>query len=242
VPLIDAPPRGRRASTAATPGQALIAELVGPAGAGKTAMLHAIARLEPGIRAGVHIDRWRDLPTVIRYAIALVPIGLELLRDHPRSFRSAMGQLLRLRTLPLVLDREASAGRHVIMLDEGPLFALGRLSAFQAANRGTTLLAREWRRQLEQWAGRLDLVIWLDAPDSVLVQRIRSRSKSHRVKETGDAAVFEFLDRYRRAYEEIRARVTASGRTRMIDVNTAELSAEQAVGVVLTTLAPSRGR
>ena len=243
--MIDAPPRGRRAptaATAATPDQTVIAEIVGPAGAGKTAMLRTIARREPGIQAGIHIDRWRDLPAVLHHAIALIPIGLELVREQPRSFRPAMGQLLRLRTLPVVLDRAASDGRRVVLLDEGPLFGLGRLSAFQAANRGTTRLAREWRRQLDQWAGLLDLVVWLDAPDLVLAQRIRTRPKSHRVKETSDAAVFEFLGRYRRAYEEIRARLTATGRTRMIDVNTAELSAEQAMAVVLAALVPSQSR
>lgn len=233
MPLTAAPPR-------AAPAQTVIAELVGPAGVGKTALLRAVAQHDAEILAGAHIDRWRDLPTVIGQAIALIPIGLELLRTHPRSFRAALAQLLRLRTLPFVLGREARAGRAAVVLDEGPLFALGRLSVFQGANRGVTRLAREWRAQLDDWAGRLDIVIWLDAPDALLAERIRARPKAHRIKTATDAAIMEFLDRYRRAYEDIRARVVACGHARVIDVDTGAVSVAQAVPGVLAAVHPRR--
>jgi hypothetical protein len=223
------------------PARSRIAELVGPAGAGKTAMLRAIGRHNGGIRAGLHIDRVRYLPALVGHAIALAPIALELLRNEPRSLRPGLLHLLRLRTLATVLEREATAGRPAVVLDEGPLFSLGRLSVFQHANRGDTRLARAWHEHLDQWARRLDVVIWLDAPDLVLARRIRSRPKAHRVKSDSDQAVFEFLSHYRRAYEEIRARLTASGRIRMIDVDTAALSAEQAVPLVLAALTPDPG-
>lgn len=224
----------------AAPPRTVVAELVGPAGAGKTALLRALARHDAGVRAGAHIDRWRDLPTVLRQAALLAPIGIELIRRRPRAFRSAMGQLIRLRTLPVVLEREARTARGAMVLDEGPLFALGRLCVSQEADRGKDRLAQEWQTQLEDWAARLDLVIWLDAPDHLLMERIRSRPKTHRVKAGTDDVIVAFLHRYRRAYETIRARIATTGHARQVDIDTSAVSSDQASELVLAALQPGR--
>jgi len=242
MPLIEAPPGGRRASPPdlGTPGRPLIAEIVGPAGAGKTAMLRAIGQRHAGIRAGLSIDRARFLPTITRQTIALLPTCFEVLRDDRRSMWPIMLHLIRLRTLPAVLAQETARGPSAIVLDEGPLFSLARLSVFHRAHESRTRLGRAWQEQLDRWTTLLDVVIWLDAPDPILVQRIRTRFKPHSIKEDPDHAMHEFLGRYRQAYEEIRTCLTAVGRTRMIEVNTATVSAEQAAPVVLAALTPPR--
>jgi hypothetical protein len=242
VSLIEAPPRDNRATPPdlGAPVRPLIAELVGPAGAGKTAMLRAIGQRHTGIRAGLSIDRARFLPAITRHTVALLPTCFEVLRDDRRSIWPVMLHLIRLRTLPTVLASETARGPSAILLDEGPLFSLARLSVFQRAHESRTRLGRAWQEQLDRWTTLLDVVIWLDAPDPVLVQRIRTRFKPHSIKEDPDHAMHEFLGRYRQAYEEIRTRLTAAGRTRMIDVDTAVVSAEQAAPIVLAALTPSR--
>lgn len=241
MPLIDAPPRrsGESLPGRGAPVRTLIAELVGPAGVGKTAMLRALGQRHSGIRAGVSIDRVRYLPTFSRHMIALVPTGVEVLRDDRRSLWPVMLHLVRLRTLPRVLAHEAAVGSGAVVLDEGPLFSLGRLSVFQRAHESRTRLGQAWQEQLERWSSLLDVVVWLDAPDPILAQRIRTRFKRHRVKDDPDEAVYEFLGRYRQAYEEIRTRVESAGRARMVDVDTAALSVEQAVPIVLAALTAS---
>jgi hypothetical protein len=243
VPLTAAPPSGRRESPSGrhAPPRTLIVELVGPAGAGKTALLRALGRHHTGLRAGLSIDRVRYLPAISRHTLALLPTGIEVLRDDRRSLWPVMLHLIRLRTLPTVLAHEMAARPAAIVLDEGPLFSLGRLSVFQRAHESRTRLGQAWQRQLDRWTRLLDVVIWLDAPDPILAQRIRTRFKPHQVKDDPEQAVYEFLGRYRQAYKEIRARVVSAGRTRMIDLDTSALSADQAVPLVLAALTARPG-
>jgi hypothetical protein len=238
VPLTEAPPRGRRESPSGlgAPVRTLIAELVGPAGAGKTAILRALGQRDENIRPGLRIDRLRSLPMMIRFAIGLAPTAFEVMRRSPRSWRPAMLHLLRLRTLPGVLSRGTSPAYRAIVLDEGPLFSLSRLSVFHEANTGQGRLALGWETALDYWAGALDTVIWLDAPNEVLWQRIRHRSKEHQVKDKSEREVFEFLDRYRSAYREVLTRLTTIGRVQLTWVDTAAESVDQAAARILDAL------
>ena len=47
------------------------------------------------------------------------------------------------------------------------------------------------------------MVIWLDAPDEILLDRIRNRQQEHIVKTQPATIGYEFLDRYRAEYEFI---------------------------------------
>ena len=218
----------------------LIVELVGPAGAGKTALLRAIGGRDEHIRPGLRIDRLRFLPMMVRHTIALAPTGFELMRRSPRSWWPAMRHLLRLRTLPGVLARETSPAYRAIMLDEGPVFSLSRLSVFHDACMGNGRLARAWRTALDAWAVGLDAIVWLDAPNPVLAQRIRGRVKAHRVKDKTDREVFEFLDRYRSAFREVLTRLTTTSRVRLVWVDTAAESVDQAATRILDVLGQLR--
>jgi hypothetical protein len=93
--------------------------------------------------------------------------------------------------------------RHrVIMLDEGPVFGMSWLDlAF--ADRGAQAPARWRRRALARWADLLDSVILLDADDSVLANRIRTRAKSHRMMNGSDGAIRRFTNGYRGAFDTV---------------------------------------
>jgi deoxyadenosine/deoxycytidine kinase len=91
----------------------------------------------------------------------------------------------------------------VIVLDQGPVYLLAEMREF-----GPEYLQREEARKLWQdiycrWAATLDLIVWLDAADINLMERIRNRDQEHIVKNETAATVFEFLARYRNAYDYV---------------------------------------
>ena len=222
----------------------MIVELVGVAGAGKTTVLNAIRQRDQTIRPWRRFERLRSLPMSIRHMVALVPTALELLRKSPRSCWACTKHLVRLRTLHTMLARETTTAHRAIILDEGPVYSLCRLRLLQQASLGNTHLPSGWRTTLAQWPGSLDVVIWLDAPDPVLMQRIRSRAKAHDVKQGTDREVFGFLERWRCTYREILAHLPAAGPVKMVEVDTARESAGQAASSVLAVvkrMRPSRG-
>lgn len=199
---------------------AQVIELVGPAGAGKTGLLRAIAQRAPTVRTGVRLDRVRTMPLVARHAITLLPATLELFFADPRSLWPALRHLGRLGAFPAELERARGSRHQTILLDEGPVFSLGRLSVFQRANEGSGWLGREWNAEVVRWSEMLTGVILLDADNEVLSQRIRNRPKHHPVKNGSDREVFGFLDRYRAAYRQIVTRLTAGGRVQIVEFDT----------------------
>ena len=225
-------------------GRPLIVELVGLAGAGKTTVLHAIQQRDETVRPWRRFERLRSLPMSIRHIVALAPTAFELLWTNPRSCWPCTKHLLRLRTFHTMLAREATTTHRAIILDEGPVYSLCRLRLFQKASLGNTQLPKGWRSTLAQGPGNLDVVFWLDAPDPLLAQRIRSRVKTHDVKHVTDREVFGFLERWRCTYREILSQLPAESLVRVVEIDTSEESADHVAGSVLAVLSeirPPRG-
>lgn len=214
----------------------LVFELVGPAGVGKTAILRAISQLAPLVRTGVRIERLRQLPSLAWSVIALTPAVVEMVFADPRWLGSGLRHLTRLRALPIEVARARASGHQAILLDEGPVFSLGRLSVFHQSDAGRGTLARTWRNELDRWSTLLNGIVLLDARNEVLAERIRRRPKAHQVKFGGDRTVFDFLDRYRAAYRDIASRLAAGGQVQIVELDTTTTPIEQLATDTLAAL------
>jgi nicotinamide riboside kinase len=178
--------------------RAVIVELVGPAGAGKTTLARGVTAVDASVRSGLSL--W-GLPRrrLFRSAMALLPtiVGATVNRTPLRA--GELAQMIRLGALRSVVEDEASQHR-VIILDEGPVFALSWLDMFFSRN-GDRVPA-SWRsRVIAEWATLLDVVVFIDASDIILADRIRTRDKDHMVKDKPDDEVFGFSAGFRRAFE-----------------------------------------
>jgi len=216
-------------------GQQVI-ELIGPAGAGKTGLLRAVAGRAPSVRTGLRFDRVRALPVVAWHAITLTPATLDMLFTDARWFWAGSRHLWRLRAFPSLLERARGSGHRTILLDEGPVFSLGRLSVFQRAHEGSGWLARAWSAEVARWSKRLTGVVLLDANNDVLAQRIRDRAKQHPLKNGSDRQIFAFLDGYRAAYRDIAARLNADGRVHVVELDTTTRPFEEIAADIVTAM------
>lgn len=178
--------------------RAVVVELVGPAGAGKTTLAQGVTAVDATVRSGLSL--W-GLPRkrLFRSAMALLPtvIGATINRTPLRA--GEMAQMIRLGALRSVVEDEASRHR-VIILDEGPVFALSWLEVFFSRNGDR--VPNSWRRRVvAEWATLLDVVVFIDASDLTLADRIRTREKPHMVKDLPDEEIFGFSAGFRRAFE-----------------------------------------
>jgi hypothetical protein len=148
--------------------RAVVVELVGPAGAGKSTLAKGVTAVDRSVRSGLSL--W-GLPRrrLIRSALALLPtmIGGGLKRARLRV--GELAQLIRLDALRHVVVHEASRHR-IIILDEGPIFALSWLDVFFARTGDRAPAA--WRqRVITDWATLLDVVVFIDPSDIVAATR-----------------------------------------------------------------------
>jgi adenylate kinase family enzyme len=209
--------------------RAVVVELVGPAGAGKTTLAKGVSETDATVRSGLSL--W-GLPRrhLFRSAMALLPtiLGASVNRTPLRA--GEMAQMIRLGALRRIVEQEATRHR-VIILDEGPVFALSWLDVFFSRN-GERVPASWRRRVVAEWASLLDVVVFIDASDITLANRIRTRDKDHMVKGLPDEEIFGFSAGFRRAFERAIGELSKTGHivvdtlktdTGPVDENTAHL-------------------
>jgi thymidylate kinase len=215
----------------------LIIELVGPAGAGKTTLSRVLIDRNPMIQMGLDIElrKTKYVPVILHNAMSLLPLFLKKsIRNGCHFTWEEIKYLIYLAGWPEVLRQEAADGTTAILLDHGPVFKLATLNEFGPEALKTDQFANWWDRMFKQWASTLDMVIWLDAPDKILDQRINSRDQRHSVKGKSESEVVHFLARYRTSYEETLAKLRIAGNTRLLQFDTSRTSIEQVADEILS--------
>ena len=196
-------------------GRAIVVELVGPAGAGKSAVADVLRSRDATLRASI----WGlPRPSLLWSTVMLLPTFLVLSLAARAVCREELKQMIRLTTLGRVLPRLAR-GRRLVVLDEGPVFALAWLRVFGAERLLRSAAYERWvQRMLASWARMIDVVVLVDAPDPVLSQRIRARVKPHMVKDQSDQQITAFAARFRTAFASVIPAVTGLNGTMQVSV------------------------
>jgi shikimate kinase len=182
-----------------------IVEIVGPAGAGKTTLYQTLSHCNGSIHAG-------NFPAVRKISAAPFFLwnGFQLFINLIGSSQHGAGKLTRrewawlsiLYGWPVVLRRELQNNKTII-LDQGPVYLLTEVLEFGPEYLREKIMGKLMQTFYSQWADTLGMIVWLDADDADLLKRIRNRDKEHVVKNESEETALRFLDRYRKAYEQI---------------------------------------
>ena len=214
-------------------------EIVGVAGAGKSTLTRTLCERGRGWRVA------EDLHTRARsqwpYVLHAAPRVLALLA-HGAAARPWLSWD-ELKFLVYVVEWERFLHdrpeyRHgVTILDQGPIFALARLE-WAAKPVVSSPAYRRWRADmLRRWSAALDVVVWLDAPDAILIERIDAREQSHAAKGKPSGEALAFIAAYRRAYESLLVDLERLGGARVLRFDTAQSSADDVASALSRGLA-----
>ncbi len=219
----------------------LLVEIIGPAAAGKTSLLHALCSADDKIRAGLDIGRIRFLSTLVGRVGPLLPIWV---RDHRHDRWFSKREL---KSIAFVdawyrnIQEGGSADRSAVVFDHGPLYRLSRLREFGPEIARSERFERWWRASRERWMDALDLVVWLDAPDGVLLERVQARGHRYLDATPSREDKDQFLARYRGAFAKIFERGAAEG-PRMLRFRSDQRSVGDIAGEVLDAFASESTR
>jgi len=214
-----------------------IIELIGPAGVGKSEVTAQLARI-PGVLC---TSIW-DVPlTELAWAtFCTIPSGARLIRRAGAPLSRELKHIARLRALLNFLDRDELSAYRYIVLDEGAIYTLAWLHVI-----GHSIFAdfrtSSWRHYIAAlWAAQLDEVIWLDAPDTVLAQRLRTRAKRHVLSNASDRSVTAFSLRYRAAFNSTIGLIQRHGRVAVREYRTDHHSAADIAALTMGGGEPAR--
>lgn len=233
LPTTDATRGPARAHRAERP---LVVEVAGPASAGKSTLARTLQRLDPEILA-------RPRLTVPQYVLSvppLLPVLVGLHRPFRGILRKEMKRVVRLGALHRFANR--ITGCRTLLFDEGPVYLLARTLVYGGQKIETRGFARWWKRAIAQWAATLDVVIWLDAPDGTLSNRIVARRRWHRTQSYDDQRRIRFLQSYRAAFSRILDELTAARGPQLWTLATAGASPHHNAEQVLARLHAQKPR
>lgn len=208
-------------------------ELVGPAGVGKSTLSAAMLRrydAAPGTIWGHAV-----LPLLWNGA-RLLPTFAGLCWYARSPLWDESRHMVRLRTLHQALRQGSWAGNEAIVFDEGPIFALAWLRGFGHETMRSRRSEKWWQATLAEWAPVIDAIVVLDAPDSTLATRIRTRQQPHEVKEFSDPAISAWMARFRTALGWVLAELAAQGGPVVLRLATDQTPPEGAAERVLHEL------
>jgi broad-specificity NMP kinase len=194
-----------------------LVELAGPAGVGKTTLSRALVG-----RGGVVTAAIWGLPalSLIGNGVRLLPSLLENCRRSGCLLWDESRHMVRLVTLHRALAGGKAAGPHVMLFDEGPIFALAWLRGFGHEIMRSEASEAWWRDTLGDWAGLMDVVVVVEANDALLARRIRTRPHGHEVKEFSDPEIVAWMARFRAALSWVLAGLAAEGGPAVLRVTT----------------------
>lgn len=180
----------------------LLVELAGPAGVGKSTLAAALAR-----RVGASPRTIWGLPVIplIGNGIRLLPTLVSLWAHSRSPLWDEARHVVRLTTLHRAFRRGEPGREPVAVFDEGPVFALAWLRGFGHETLRNQASDAWWQATFREWRAVIDTVVVLDAPDSILAQRIRARPDEHEVKQASDAEITAWMARFRTALDWVLA-------------------------------------
>lgn len=214
----------------------LLVELVGPAGAGKSALQQALLAAFPAAANGHSL--WHQNRMALAHgAMRVAPAALAAARGGTPLVPPEMGQMVRLEAMERTLPKVAE-GRELIVMDEGPVFALSWFDVFFGRN-GDPGWSSWRRRMMDTWSRRLDAIVRVDAADAVLARRVNGRAKPHMMKHQPFQEVCGFNARFREAFDRVIGEMIKAGRVQVFDLKTDD-GAPEALGRRLAEMIEAR--
>jgi hypothetical protein len=213
-------------------------EIVGVAGTGKSTLARTLADRDPGNRIAdsLHTKTSAHWAYVAHSVPHVLPLVARSARVRPAFDWEETKFIVYVMEWRRFLRRDCRDDSGLVVLDQGPIFALARL----LWGRKPVTATREFERWLDEqvagWSVDLDGIVWLEAPEEVLLERINEREQDHEAKGRSIRQGLDLLLAHQSAYGVLFERLEALGRPPVFTFDTSVMSpvriAEEIDGVL----------
>lgn len=217
-----------------------VVEIVGPAGSGKTTLYQAFEHYSESIRLEnfPDVNKVADAPFFIVHGLRLIPNLLRSYRFNSRQLtRREFAWMTILNGWSALLRKQSNDNGKIIILDQGPVYLLAEMRLFGPEYLMQKAAESLWQDLYSSWAATLDMIIWLDAADEILLNRIQNREQELIVKNHPAKVVYEYLNRYRTEYDCILSTLaTRNADLKVLQIDTGRQSTQNIVNQFLSEI------
>lgn len=179
-----------------------IIQLCGLYGAGKSTLRSRMTMSDINcLRWDYRLPRFRNLHRFFLSALWIIPALI--IAGIDADWFKRLKLVLYLEVLAQDLLRYKHAMKEILLWDEGPIALHAFLRVRIGKCRNQFIVDRILDMNIRKIARVLDGMIWLDAPDQILIQRVRSRPQPHMLKNRSWDDACRFYGQYRCVYEQM---------------------------------------
>jgi deoxyadenosine/deoxycytidine kinase len=202
-------------------------EIIGVAGSGKSSLARALAGNSYTRPPFISASDPRHLAVILRVLPRLWPLLVQGVTRSPRMSWADFKLMAYITGWREYLTRLPEARESTLVFDQGPLYALGRLEAKGLGMASTPAYQRWWDEMLSLWAAEISMVVWLDATEEQLLDRINRRPQDHEIKGRPDDESSKFIGHYREVFRRLLARIEELGAAEVVSFDTTALDTDQ---------------
>lgn len=184
-------------------GPGYVVEIVGACGSGKSTLTRALTDRDPAhqLEEFLQFKKLEHLKLSLRSLPGLAKLLVGALRARRLPDLTELKLVIYLMVWHRRVRRRPTSGTRLLIIDQGPVYALATLRRTSPPVPGTEPDGRWWKSMVAHWASSLDAVVWLDAPDDVLWERVQSRSETHEIKGQPKESGIDYIRAYRASFE-----------------------------------------
>jgi len=217
----------------------IVVELVGTAGVGKSTLFNVLINKKlPWIKGDDVPPVWRMSAArfYIKNITRMAPTLVRLMRNGDRLLtRRELAFMAILNGWHEVLQEKVNNGNKILLLDQGPISIIAYLTVWGPKSLFKSNMDGWWERVYTNFKQTMDMVIWLDTTDEIIINRINNRPQGHHLKGESYPVSSFWLSKYRLLYDQIVSNLinNNSHKIRVIRINSGEYSAQEIADKVL---------
>ena len=211
-----------------------IIELVGVAGTGKSTLLRAMRQRNERIKTLPLPSKISYLSFLIKMASTWLPLYLKNYRDSRWFTVQEIRNMGYLDTWLPFIRSQARTREDIFALDTGSVHWLASLQEFGPPITRHPRYQGWLKNKHEQWSSALDVIIWLEAPDDLCLERVLSRDERHELKHIPTESALREEKCYRESYGQIIPSMAAQHSVKVLFFRTDQVSTQQMVDQIFS--------
>jgi hypothetical protein len=214
----------------------LLMEMLGLCGAGKSSLYRQLKQGNPRIHKLPPPPKYYYLLCLPKLTLLWLPLYLVRYRKTRWFSLQEIRLMLYLEAWLPYLKKQSIKHDQIIVLDPGSIYWLSALLEFGPEITRDPWFRSWWNIMYRRWMNALDIIIWLDAPDELLYDRVIRRDEYHEVKNISKDEAIASFGRYRSWYQKIVKQMTSQRDIQLISYTTDKISTNQMAEEILAKI------